>query len=196
MRKGEKMKNIFLLSVFVCLLNSAFASEGLKDTAITIYNTESSSYVVLRQAPQKINLYICYTKYKGSLNNSSAAEAYFRNGLVQPGIKSCQFVADGGGNKNVIKNENGNTRYIYSYTSIINLSQFPESLPGFITTASTLTVDANDDLGKGPGSENILSLDTYITHENLKNPTISSERKTYNLSGYAKIEFPNLKEEP
>lgn len=188
------MKKITLISFFIFLafVGNAFS----KETGLTIYNMSGSSspdqyktvYVVLRQAPRKIKMYHCYGIYTGDMNDSYAVEQYFRKKLSS---KSC-FNPEG--IKNKIVGKNNDVRYIYSFLQVIDLTESaPGAPPGFVTSAATYTIDANDDLGKAPGSENITRLNTYISHRELDNPTIASDRLTHNLSGHAIIQFPEIK---
>jgi hypothetical protein len=187
------MRRIFYISSFTILLmiSNAFSVE----TGLTIYNSTSNDpdqfktvYIVLRQAPRKIAFYHCYGAYAGGVNDSYASEQYFRTRLAS---KNCIKARE---DRRKIVGLNNNVRYIYSFLQIIELAKIdPDSPSGFVTSASTLTVDANDDLGKAPGSENIIMLHAYVSHRELDNPTIASDRRTNNLSGYAIIQFPEIR---
>lgn len=187
------MKKILLLSIFTfsLLVGKAFSAE----TGLTIYNSTSNDpdqfktvYIVLRQAPRKIEFYHCYGVYSGGVNDSYAAEQYFRTRLAS---KNCMKATE---DRRKIVGLNNNVRYIYSFLQIIEIAKIdPESPSGFVTSASTITVDANDDLGKAPGSENITMLHAYVSHRELNNPTVSTDRRTYNQSGYAIIQFPEIR---
>lgn len=186
------MKKILLISFLVLI--SLTANALTKETGLTIYNTNNSTvdfrtvFVILRQAPRKISLYQCMGVYKGDMNDSYAAEQYFRGKMAS---KSCFNPKD---KISKIVATNNQVRYIYSFLQVLDITEInPDRPPGFITSASTYTIDANDDLGKAPGNENIMMLNTYISHMELENPVIASDRRTYNLSGYAIIQFPEFK---
>ncbi|MEA9355148.1 hypothetical protein SHI21_03000 [Bacteriovorax sp. PP10] len=187
------MKRILHISIFIffTMISNAFS----KETGLTIYNSTSNDpdeyktvYIVLRQAPKKIELYVCYGKYTGDMNDSYTAEKYFKKTVSS---KKCFDVK---ATKSKIVAANNNVRYIYSSMHVMDLTgSYPNSPPGFITSATTYTIDANDDLGKASGSENIMMLNTYIKHDNLDNPTIASNRFTYNISANVIIQFPEIK---
>ncbi len=194
------MKTMFNLVTATILLASStqlFAAE--QTTLVTLYNSETtqeggaSTIAVLRQIPRKAELFVCGKRYKGHFKDFAAAEAFFNEGLetVFKKRNNCTPYSilsnkDFPVRKNSINSNDGTpVRYV------VTGSGANVALAEIMSDVTTWTIDVTDGLGINPEDE-VMLVGARVLHSKLDNPTISTYRDSYKLSGMAQIQYAEI----
>ncbi len=182
------IKQLSMVSLFVASFTSTMAmSASLVPTVITLYNSETtqsgglSSIAVLRQDDNKVELLTCSRRYNGSLKDSARITSFFNeenNCSPYKEMTSKDFIV----NKNKIINYLGKSKR-YVVTGSGTLAGFAEVYSD--VTTWTIDVDVNVD-------STVDLVGARVYHSRMDNPTISTYRDSYKLSGMSRIEYSEI----
>lgn len=195
----KMIKRLSMASLLAASVTSTLATAASQlPTVITLYNSEAtlegggSTIAVLRQEPRRAELFSCSKRYVGNLKDFEAVAAFFNEGMstVNHRTNCISYSALSGKeftvNKNAINTNNGKAaRYVFTGAGANT------GLAEVLSDVTTWTVDVNDGLGISPGDDVIL-VGARVSHSKLDNPTISTYRDSYKLSGMAQIQFSEI----
>jgi hypothetical protein len=194
----KMIKRLSMASLLAASVTSTLATAAIQlPTVITLYNSEAtlegggSTIAVLRQEPRRAELFSCSKRYIGSLKDFEAVETFFNEGLSTvnhrtncisySALSEKNFLV----NKNAINSNDGKAmRYVFTGAGAnVGLAEI-------LSDVTTFTVDVND--GLGISQKDITLVGSRVYHSKLDNPTISTYRDSYKLSGMAQIQFSEI----
>lgn len=192
----KMIKRLSMASLLAASVTSTLATAAIQlPTVITLYNSEAtlegggSTIAVLRQEPRRAELFSCSKRYVGSLKDFEAVTKFFNEGLdrVNHRTNCVTYSAISGKdflvNKNAINSNNGKAmRYVFTGAGANT------GIAEILSDVTTWTVDVNEGLGISPNNDVVL-VGARVYHSKLDNPTISTYRDSYKLSGMAQIQF-------
>ena len=192
----KMMRRLSMASLLAVSLTSTLATAAIQlPTVITLYNSEAtqegggSTIAVLRQEPRRAELFSCSKRYVGSLKDFEAVAAFFNEGMstVNRRTNCISYSAVSlSVDKNSINSNDGKAlRYVFTSAGAST------GLAEILSDVTTWTVDVNDGLGISPGDDVVL-VGARVLHSKLDNPTISTYRDSYKLSGMAQIQFSEI----
>lgn len=195
----KMIKRLSMASLLAASVTSTLATAAIQlPTVITLYNSEAtlegggSTIAILRQEPRRAELFTCSKRYAGQLRDFAAAEAFFNEGLstVNQRTNCIPYTLISGKDfsvsKNAIYSNNGKAvRYVFTGAGANT------GLAEILSDVTTWTVDVNDGLGISP-SNDVALVGARVYHSKLDNPTISTYRDSYKLSGMAQIQFSEI----
>lgn len=195
----KMIKRLSMASLLAASVTNTLATAAIQlPTVVTLYNSEAtlegggSTIAILRQEPRRAELFSCSKRYLGNLKDFEAVTAFFNEGLDRANHRTnCIAYSTLSGkdfsvNKNSINSNNGKaTRYVFTGAGANT------GIAEILSDVTTWTVDVNDGLGISP-SNDVTLVGARVYHSKLNNPTISTYRDSYKLSGMSQIQFSEI----